>query len=86
MPAAVKQASFSGVGAKRMLTEAPVGVSKFNALISDENELATCRVSIVQSVNEICGSKRYIYDCLLYYPPLLNPSASGSKEVRMKSS
>ena len=82
MPAAVKQASFSGVGAKRMLTEAPKGVSNFNAALSDEYESAMYRVSILQSVNEICGSERI--NSLLYYPPLLNPSASGFKEVRMK--
>ena len=54
MPAAVKQASFSGVGAYRMLTEAPKGFSNYN-VVGLYFESGAYRVSLSQLVNDICG-------------------------------
>ena len=63
MPAAVKQASFSGVGAYRMLTEAPNDVSNYN-FEGLKEEPAVYRVSLFQLVNEICGS--HVFNKLYY--------------------
>ena len=64
MPAAVKQASFSGDGAYRMLTEAPKGLSNYKENVP---EFAMYRASLFHLVNEINGS--HFVTSQLYCPP-----------------